>query len=185
MCMEKLRPTLWRTCRTLANPIRLNLLRELFSAKELSVEALATRAELSEKTAGIYLRAISARGLITARPAGRWVFYRAQANPEVDHAGTLLSIVRICCQTGMKNKEIIHCTTAFTHPRRIKIVGRLQQTAMTVEELSLATQISPPALHRHLRKLIEREMVERSNKQYILKIPDNPLGQALLQAAIS
>ena len=183
--MEKLRPTLWRTCRTLANPIRLNLLRELFSAKELSVEALATRAELSEKTAGIYLRAISARGLITARPAGRWVFYRAQANPSVDHAGTLLAMVRICCQTGMKNKDIIHYATAFTHQRRIKIVAQLQHKTMTADELSLATQISPPALHRHLRKLIDREMMERSNKQYTLKFPDNPLGQALLQTAIS
>ena len=37
----------------------------------------------------------------------------------------------------------------------------------------------------HLRKLIAREMVERANKYYALKIPNNPLGQALLQAAIS
>ncbi len=149
------------------------------------MEALATRTGSSEKTTGIYLRAISARGLITARPAGRWVFYTAQANPSVDHAGTLLSIVRICCQTGMQNKEVIHCATAFTHPRRIKIVAQLHHKTMTAEELAMATQISPPALHRHLRKLIERDMVERSNKQYALKIPANPLGQALLQAAIS
>ncbi len=185
MCMETLRPTLWRTCRILANPIRLDLLRELFLAKELSVIALATRSGLPEKTAGIYLRAISARGLISARPAGRWVFYTAKANPSVDHASVLLSIVRECCNAGMANKEIIHYVTAFTHQRRIDIVTGLQQKPMTVMEISLATQISPPALHRHLRKLLAREMVERSGKYYTLKIPKNPLGQALLQAAIS
>ena len=183
--MKNLRPTLWRTCRVLANPIRLGLLRELFSAKELSVTALATRAGLSEKTAGIYLRAISARGLISARPEGRWVFYAAKTNPEVAHAGVLLSIIRDCYKTGMENEDIIHYVTAFTHQRRIDIAAQLQQKTMTVMELSLATRISPPALHRHLKKLIDREMVEHLGKTYALKIPSNPLGQALLQAAIS
>jgi DNA-binding transcriptional ArsR family regulator len=183
--MQNLRPTLWRTCRILANPIRLDLLRELFSDKELSVTALATCLGLSEKTAGIYLRSISARGLISSRPAGRWVFYTATANPSVDYANTLLSLVRECCKTGIANEEIIHYVTAFTHQRRIDIVGQLQEKTIAVQELSLATQISPPALHRHLRKLIDREMVERSGKHYTLKTPSNLLGKALLQAAIS
>ncbi len=185
MSMQALRPTLWRTCRVLANPIRLNLLRELFSAKELSVTALATSSGLPEKLTSPQLRTISARGLITSRTEGRWVFYSDKANPAVEHANTILILVRECCKMGMKNEEVIHYATAFTHQRRIDIVGRLQQKAMTSQELSLATQISPPALNRHLRKLINRGMVECSDKQYALKIPSNPLGQALLQIAIS
>ena len=183
--MRILRPTLWRTCRVLANENRLDLLRELLAGKDRTVAALASRTGMSEQLASVHLRAIGARGLITARPNGRWLYYSATPNPLVDHAEILIDTLRKCCMAKMDNEQIIHCATAFTHQRRIEIVKGLHHKAMPFGELVFATQISAPALHRHLGKLLDREMLEHNGKLYRINTPANPLGETLLKLALT
>ncbi|MCF7847489.1 MAG: metalloregulator ArsR/SmtB family transcription factor [Kiritimatiellales bacterium] len=182
--MGRLRPTLWRTCRALANPMRLTLLRHLFEAHELRVCDLANKAGISEKLASNYLRILNARGLIGSRTEGRWVFYSAEANPEVDNAALILQTVRNCCHSGMTNTEIFRCATAFTHTRRIGIISQLHGQSLRIDELSIKTQIPYPSLIRHLRKLEKRGMVRQQNDRYEMSLPENMLGLTLVQIVL-
>ncbi|MEN8254264.1 MAG: ArsR family transcriptional regulator, partial [Verrucomicrobiota bacterium] len=118
-----------------------------------------------------------------ARPAGRWVFYSATPNLVVEHAGTIVSAVRECCAAGAENESLIEMATAFTHSRRISIVGCLSAGEKSYQELLASTHVSPAALYRHLEKLAARHMVEQENDLYRLANPVNPLAQALLAIA--
>ncbi len=59
-------PTLWRTCRVLANPKRLACLRAVMGTPNLCVEEIAREAGLDEVQGSMALRALQARGLIAA-----------------------------------------------------------------------------------------------------------------------
>lgn len=182
--MKDLQPTLWRTCRVLANSTRLELLRELFKLTDCSVADLATAVKISDSQASLFLREINARGLISARRSGRNVFYSAIANPNVEHADTLLNALRIACVSGIKNDEIIHFSTAFSHPRRLRMVATLREKPVVTQYLSFKTGISVPALHRHLRKLIDRDMIEIVDEYCQLKTPGSLFAQTLQKIAL-
>ena len=62
-------PTLWRTCRVLANRKRLQTLALLIRQPNQTVSAVAERMSLSMPAASQYLRALEARGLPTRWPA--------------------------------------------------------------------------------------------------------------------
>jgi len=181
--MQPLRPTLWRTCRVLANETRLNLLRVLFSCDESTVSVLARETGISLSLASIQLRSLNARGLVSARPAGRWVFYSANPNLAVEHAGIIGNAIRERCAAGTENKSLIEMATAFTHPRRIAIARCLSEGAKTFPELLVSTHISTMALYRHLGKLAARHMMEQEDDRYLLARPKNPFGQTLLAIA--
>ena len=72
-------PTLWRTCRVLANRKRLQILALLIRQPNQTVSTVAGRMSLSMPTASQYLRALEARGLLTCRRVGRRVEYRPSA----------------------------------------------------------------------------------------------------------
>ena len=174
---------MWRTCRVLANESRLNLLRLLFSCAESTVSALAAEMDISVSLASIHLRALNARGLVSARSAGRWVFYSATPNPAVEHAGTIVGAVRERCVAGAENESLIKMATAFTHPRRISIARCLCAGEKSYQELLVSMRVSQAALYRHLEKLAARNMVEMENERYRLAGPEDPLGETLLTIA--
>lgn len=182
--MKPLRPTLWRTCRAIANPARLDLLRLLFAESESSVCALAAETGVSEQVASAHLRVLRARGMLTARPSGRWVYYVPRANPEVDNAELILQTLRTCCKKGMTNEEIVQCATAFTHKRRIGIIAALNGSPLKAEDLSHKVQVPLPSLFRHLQKLKKREMVDLQKGTYSFSYPENLLGLVLVQIAL-
>ncbi len=74
--MNRLRPTLWRTCRVLASETRLDLLQHLFEQGELCVSELAAMTGVSPHNASTQLRALNARGLIARRREKQKVIYR-------------------------------------------------------------------------------------------------------------
>jgi len=181
--MRKLHPTLWRTCRIIANQTRLNLLRELFQTGELHVAELARRIGTSEHNATTQLRALNARGLIVFRRQKMRVIYRAEANSEVDFAPELLEALRISFQQSLPLKTMIRMTTAFTHERRIEIVRALDGSKKPCHDLLETTRMSAPSLSRHLKKLEARGFIKRTNDAYRLIPPDNALGRTLLRIA--
>lgn len=181
----ELRPTLWRTCRVIANETRLQLLWHIFDESELCVNQLAQRAGATRPNASNQLRALSARGLITSRREKKNVIYRMEANNGVAFAPRLLEALKKCHEQSTPFKTIIQQATAFTHERRIEIVRTLNGKKLSFGELRDTTGISPAALSRHLEKLEARRFIKRTDGIYRLTWPGNPLGRILIDIARS
>jgi DNA-binding transcriptional ArsR family regulator len=152
-------PTLWRTCRVLANPHRLACLKAVFDQPSCSVEEIAAATRLAPSKASMHLRALQSRGLLQALRLSRWVRYHPHPDPLVPCAAPILNAMKTALRT-QPEERIIRTLTAFTHPRRLTLLRYLQRRAPVAEELlSAATQISRPALWRHLKKLHSRNLV--------------------------
>ena len=179
----KLTPTLWRTARVLASKIRLQILWLLFEEKELYVQQIAERTDMSVPNASTQLRALSARGLISPRREGMKVIYRAEANESLEAAPALLKALHTCYDQSVSFKTLIRQATAFTHERRIEIVRELKGKKLPFHTLVQTTGMSPSALSRHLDKLEARGFVKYRDGLYRSAYPGNVLGRTLLRLA--
>lgn len=154
-----LKPTLWRTCRVLANPGRIRILDVLRMQGEQCVSQIAAACGMSTVRATQQLRALQARGLLRASRRSRWVFYRAQADPLVAHASRALTAVMKAITRGDSRRAMQAAFTVLTHERRIRIIQALAAGPLEFAALQARTHISTPALWRHLRKLRRRTVV--------------------------
>jgi DNA-binding transcriptional ArsR family regulator len=182
--MSALHPTVWRTCRVLSNEQRLKLLWRLFQFGEGSVTVLGIAADLQEPVASTYLRALNARGLISAKRKMNYVFYRPEANPEVEHAGVMLDAMRACYNDFMPLSKVSYHMTAFTHPRRLEIVRALHHGDVDAGQISVQTGIPPQALARHVKKLVARGYVEKNERELRLVEQKAGLANDLLSIVI-
>lgn len=175
-------PTLWRTCRVLANPKRLACLRAVMGTPNLCVAEIAREAGLDEVQGSMALRALQARGLIAAVRESRWVRYVPETDPLVPSAKPLMDVLSRVLRPGeMCDEEVIRTVTAFTHPRRLAMLRCLQLHApLSIEALSAACGISLPAAYRHLRKLSSRRVVAVQDDIITLVPRQNPLARMLL-----
>ena len=168
----ELRPTLWRTCRVLANSTRLKIFGFLAKEPDQTVSIVAERCHLSRPLASEYLRYLESRCLLEARRRGRLVRYRIAS---ADRAGQMNGLVRVLELIFAGNAEPVHTVfqlaTAFTHPRRIEIFRALLIEPSTVNQLRRVTGISAPALRRHLAKLEKRGFTSRRQRVYSVKQP--------------
>jgi DNA-binding transcriptional ArsR family regulator len=179
-----LSPTLWRTCRVLANRVRLRTLGVLFNEQELPVSEVARRTGTPVMLASQYLRALNARGLLAARREGRHVYYRAAADASVRDSAPLLTALRHTFDTQAEPVEtVFRQATAFTHPRRVQVVRALRRRAMERGPLARQTGISRQALQRHLAKLVQRRVVTADGSRYRLAGPREMLSATLLRLA--
>ena len=179
-------PTLWRTCRALANERRLLCLKAILMQPLITVGEVAVIANIPENQASINLRALQARGLITAQRKSRWTHYLPSADPLVEHAALVLAALRKSLITErQKERHVIALLKAFTHSRRLTILSYLQGTPRaTTESLVAATHISRPAMWRHLTVLKKAGFVGDEDEKWSLlraKTTD-PLAKALLSA---
>ncbi len=179
--MHKLRPTLWRTCRVLANEKRLQLLYALFEKGEQCVFELAGEVSISEAHASIHLRALNSRGLIRQRRSKMRVLYSTEANIEVASAKPLLEALHICHSQNIPTRFLLKQATAFTHPRRIEIIQNIPPSGIAKDLLKEKTCISFSALSRHLGKLTTRGFVRGGKNIYFKKMPPDALSKALMQ----
>lgn len=177
-----LRPTLWRTCRVLANDTRLRLLAQLARKQPQSVSELAAQCSLALPVASQSLRALEARGLLRVNRIRRRVEYciptRLEAGPLADLTAALLADLR--CEP-LPTGAIMKLATAFTHPTRIQIHRMLQSGPKTAMQLQATICLSSLALWRHLRKLKVRGFVRYDDAQrtyQCCKRPDR-IGRAL------
>lgn len=182
--MKSLHPTVWRTCRVLANENRLKLLWRLFEYGEATMGQLANGTALSDPVASDYLRALNARGLIHSERRRNYVFYTPRSNPDVVHAASILDALKACYERVVPFDFVVYKATAFTHPRRIDIVRALQHGCVDESALSVRTQISPSALYRHVRKLVLREFLTKNGPVIELLDQKDRLSLALLSAAL-
>jgi DNA-binding transcriptional ArsR family regulator len=155
-----LQPTLWRTCRAIANRARLQMLDLLIQEPGLTVSAVASRMNQSLSVTSEYLRALEARGLLTVRRVKRRVEYRPHLATSVDAGPRLAAALRLTLEREAKPIEnLFKLATAFTHPRRINIFRTLKNGSRTLGQIQAASGISLRALRRHLSKLEARGFV--------------------------
>ena len=111
-------PTLWRTCRVLANRKRLQILALLIRQPNQTVSAVAERMSLSMPAASQYLRALEARGLLISRRVGRRVEYRPSPGTREGAAEEIVKALRVAFRQRVRPIEaIFKLATGFTHPR--------------------------------------------------------------------
>ena len=161
----RLKPTLWRTCRVLANRRRLQILEHLITHGPRTVKQVAEQLQWPETTATINLRALNSRGMLQTRRFGKFVLYSVGADPTIPEAKALLMVVKRALATRHDAIDVlIRHFTAFTHPRRILIVSTLGRRTLAFNELQERTAISRQAMGRHIEKLVERGyMVQKEN----------------------
>lgn len=185
---EILEPTLWRSCRALANRTRLSLLKAMIDEPPLCVQALAERCKLKKSVCSQYLRILNARGFLQANRRGRWVDYALGANPSVRHADDLLKAVLRALRGCVSDKAyaaVLKDLTIFTCPRRILMVRVIQLNPdRSPSELSTLCHIPYKTLHRQLKKLERRSVIIRENTCVTLCRPLRPLARALLKLVL-
>ena len=179
-------PSVWRTFRVLANPVRLRALQLLHRQAPLAVSVVSRKQRLSASQATQVLRALQARGLLRARRRGAWVLYAPDANPSIAYAPALAAAMRAALSAaGSDLRPVVADMTAFTHERRIGIVRALAGGADTRARLRAACRICPQALGRHLDKLFRRGVVAADAEGRLhLPPPRTPLAAALLTLAL-
>lgn len=176
-----LHPTLWRTCRVLANRTRLKMLDLLIREQPLSVSAVASQLNLDLPVASQSLRALEARGFLTSRRVSRRVDYRLNN----EGAAPLVASVRQAFQLyPMPLETIFRLATAFTHPRRVEIFRALAGSSRSMDRLRAFTRIPSRSLFRHLAKLESRGFVRQQQGVFEIIERTDALGKSLVRLAL-
>ena len=181
-----LTPSLWRTCRALANMNRLRLFCAMIDKPPQTVCSLARSCGLSDSHASQFLRQLNARGLCAVMRKSRWVFYHIEADPKVRHAHTIVQalVPALRGDTPQSHQDAFAALTAYTHPRRIAIVYALASCkSIRCAELCSLCAISGAAMERHLGKLERRGIVAARDDVISLARPVSSLARTLLAIA--
>ena len=176
-----LSPTLWRTCRVLAGPTRLQLLDQVQAKPQRTVSELAARTGIKLSRASQELRRLHSRGLLQAVRSGRRVHYRAAPDPHVRSAKPLLEAICFSLrhQPSTAIAEVSRIASGFAHPRRLLIAQALLGHPRTRDELLALTHIPCVSLMRHLRLLRARGLATRAEHAYRLPLDSHPMLRCL------
>ncbi len=182
--MAELRPSIWRTCRALANRQRLQSVRHLLTHPESTVSEMARDMRLSVSSASQHLRVLNARGFLGVRRRGRHVYYRVGSDDSVPDAAAILTAAADALRVSRKAVDsVFRIVTACTHPRRLDILHSLGRGDLTFDEIRRATGASRSALHRHISKLKARGFVEESDGVFRCCKARDPLTRTLVSLA--
>ncbi|MBI2190542.1 MAG: ArsR family transcriptional regulator [Planctomycetes bacterium] len=161
------------------------MLKFLIERREATVSEIASAMKVRGDLASRYLRALNARGLLKARSAGRFVYYRLGADESIPSTRPLLeSLKRSLTNRRIRIQTIFCLLTAFTHPRRLRILSALQDRPCTIGQLKTQTGIPEESLRRHLMKLVRRDFVIHARHTYQCRRPETPLARTLLMLAL-
>jgi len=186
---KPLAPTLWRTCRALLNPLRLNLLRMVFDHDDTyTVTDFARALGIEQSTATIYLRQLNARGLIGVRRQRIKVFYNTNPDRSLPEALSIRETMRKLFAGQLDEEWVAEFMTilrAFSHFNRLAMLGRLIRGPATISELSEAAGVCVKSLYHHLRFLNSAELLvvsgsHRQPSMISLREQVPPLAAALL-----
>lgn len=178
----ELHPTLWRTCRVLAGPTRLNLLRLVVATPGHTVSRLAEEAGIGLSRASQELRRLQSRGLLRATRTGSFVHYLPESDPQVPDAKPLLLAMKTAFaqESPSMDESIVRIATALSHPRRILILRELRGGPRTFPMLQAALHISFGALFRHLQVLQAGHLVQRKDSGFCMARNAHPLARCLV-----
>ena len=185
---ETLHPSLWRTCRVLANTTRLRLMTQLVRKQPQSVSELAELCRLTLPVVSQSLRALEARGLLKVRRIRRRVEYRIPGRAEAGALAELIAALQKTLQIEpFPDGLLLKLATAFTHPSRIIIFRPLASGSKSFAEIQLTVRLSAPALSRHLGKLLNRGFItyDDGNGKYTIRKHHEPFARALAALALN
>lgn len=176
-----LNPTLWRTCRVLASPTRIRLLRHLLEHPGLNVSEMARATGIGESAASQELRRLQSRGLLQRQRTGASVSFRPVPDPQVSSAAPLLSALQkvLAALPAEQDANLCRLAMGLGHERRLQIARELAQSPGTFSELRRVTGIPRDSLMRHLRRMEEAHLVGSVQRRYRLEWPRHPLARAL------
>jgi DNA-binding MarR family transcriptional regulator len=167
-------------CRVLANPMRLQLLRVIYTRPGLAVRELAAEIAAPPAATSQQLKRLCNFHFIEAVPSGRQVFYRpagsgTTANQFLRDLHALVSAVMSAKEPNRTPHEVCDSAdaswdavqaalmklfTTYTHLRRLLLLRQLAvgkgDTAVALAE---RIGMSPDAAYRHLDKLRRRGVV--------------------------
>jgi len=183
-----LRPTLWRSCRVLANDLRLRLLALVIERPGLTVSAAARFARVGRPAASLGLRGLEARGFLKVRRQGRWVQYSPVTQNDDGPNAVLAKAVTARLRRNAAAREAVYrLATALTHPTRIDVLGALAEKPRRLADLKRAVAVPGRTLLRHLDKLKARGFVEQTrtphHRFYYLREVRDPLARTLRKLA--
>jgi DNA-binding transcriptional ArsR family regulator len=177
-----LQPTLWRTCRALANVPRLKMLRLLARRPGLTVSQIAQELGLTLSASSHYLRLLESRGVLEVARAGRFVKYRVTPETRGTPPARLAALlVQSLAGDADDCAETFRKLTAFTHPRRIELVKTLRGDRLTARQLGARSRISHGAMSRHLRKLKSRGLIVEKGALIQPAVATDPLTSHLMK----
>ena len=181
--MQPLIPTMWRTCRVLANSQRLHCLQHVCLHPGRNVSHIADATQQRVGVASQYLRDLQARGLIGVRRWSRWTFYDPVADPSVGHAAAILAATRAAiCPAKPPYHDSVTAFAAFAHPRRLQIIRFLRANGMArLTEIVRNTGISERALLRHLQCLVDAGVVNVDQHRWRATVAPTPLLAVLMR----
>jgi DNA-binding transcriptional ArsR family regulator len=184
MSARILNPTLWRSCRVLANDLRLRLLALVIERPGLTVSAAASIARVGRPAASLGLRALEARGFLKVRRQGRWVQYSPLTQNDNGPNAALAKAVTARLRRNPAAREAIYrLATALTHPTRIAVVRALAEKRRKLADLRHAVALPGRTLLRHLEKLKARGFIEQTrtphHRTYYLRELKDPLARTL------
>jgi DNA-binding transcriptional ArsR family regulator len=163
----------------LANRTRLRVLQLLLEQPGLTVSAVAMRLKLTLPVASQSLRALEARGVLTARRTGRQVAYRPSTDTASPTSGLAAAARRVFqCEPALV-ETLFKLATAFTHPRRTEIFRAVREQVGTPGELQAATHIPGRFLMRHRRKLQARGFLAVQQGQSVAVERSDAFGREL------
>ena len=181
-----LQPTLWRSCRVLANRRRLRILGLLVREPDLTVSTVARQLKLTLPAASQSLRALEARSLLSVRRVGSRAQYRLAVESPARPLHGLVGALRNGFRRDPEFAEtVFRLATAFTHPRRIGVFRALQADGMTPRQLRAVLAISRFSLMRHLTKLESRGFLVRREGRYEVVPPRGALARVLVRLALA
>ncbi|MBI2192145.1 MAG: winged helix-turn-helix transcriptional regulator [Planctomycetes bacterium] len=178
-------PSLWRTCRGLANRVRLRMVQHLRLHPGQSVRQIARALHIRPNVASPYLRILNARGLLRVERSGREVLYTLGPDKNVPQATPLVKSLRSALASGCSLDRLFRSLTAFTHPRREVLFRALEEPGLGLRDLKRRTGISSGALRRHLRKLTARGFVASGKSAYTRIVPQDAFCRALAELALA
>lgn len=185
MNASSLHPTVWRTCRVLANSDRLRLFAALTRKQPQTVSALAEQAGLSLSKTSMHLRAMESRGLLSVRRFGRTVEYQTSPTNADSGVAELLKTLKELIKSDEKTiAKIIHLATGFTHPARIEAYRKIAADSGSMDQLMIALKLSSPAVARHLKKLLARGYIAATHHRYEVARHSDAVGRALAEMAL-
>jgi DNA-binding transcriptional ArsR family regulator len=188
MALAKLQPTLWRTCRVLANRTRLKIFAVVMRQPGLPVSRVASRVGLARPIASMYLRALESRGLLEVQRQGRWARYRLKQKPMEGSAGPLVGALAASIKSGPNSFDALYRSAAvFANPGRVAVFRNLSGKPMSLAQLRSVTHLSLRTLFRHVKKLEARGFLARKGSwgriKYAARIPEDVFGRALAAMA--
>jgi len=170
---------LWKRCRILANPVRLNMLILLSQQPEQYVKSIADKLGLTEDVASKNLQMLASGGFLDSEAVSKYLFYNLSGSSDL-----LQWVLRELKTRKSDAREMVFRTvTALTHERRVAIVEILKSEGpVDMQTLCVRAGMSELACRRHVNKLISRGWIRIKQKKYALVRPKNRLATELMNA---